>query len=320
MDMKDNCYHDHMAELVAEGKIPVEKVDQSVRRILRLKFELGLFENPYTPIYQDSERVLLPENINIVQKMAEESIVLLKNDNTLPLKASKIAVVGPMVKDKNNIIGSWIGQGRAEDAESIYEGLEREFKGKSELLYAKGCDFDGNDQSGYTEAVAVAQKSDVVVVCLGEKREWSGENASRSTLALRSIQEYLVKELKKTGKPIILILSNGRPLELCRIEPDCNSIVEIWQLGIAGGTPLAGILSGRINSSGKLAVTFPFTTGQIPIYYNHRQSSRPNQGTYQDISTLPLYEFGYGLSYTTFTYGEIKLSKKEIKKGETLTA
>lgn len=320
MDMKDNCYHDHMAELVAEGKIPVEKIDQSVKRVLRLKFELGLFENPYTPVYQDDERILLPKNIQIAQKMTEESIVLLKNDNTLPLKVSKIAVVGPMAKDKDNIIGSWIGQGRAADAESIYEGLEQEFKGKSELLYAKGCDFDGNDQSGYTEAISIAQKSDVVVVCLGEKSGWSGENASRSTLALPAIQENLVKELKKTGKPIVLILSNGRPLELCRIEQDCNAIVEIWQPGIAGGTPLAGILSGRTNPSGKLAVTFPLTTGQIPIYYNHRQSSRPDQGMYQDISNLPLYEFGHGLSYTTFTYGKLKVSKEQINKGEQLTA
>ena len=158
----------------------------------------------------------------------------------------------------------------------------------------------------------------MILLCLGEQAGWSGENASRSTLALPAIQEQLAAELHKTGKPIILILSNGRPLELCRLDPISQAIVEIWQPGICGGTPLAGILSGRINPSGKLCITFPYSTGQIPIYYNARQSSRPDQGRYQDIPSRPLYEFGYGLSYTDYTYGELKLSATQIKKNNKL--
>ena len=159
------------------------------------------------------------------------------------------------------------------------------------------------------------------MVCLGEKKEWSGENASRSTIALPAIQEKLVLELKKTGKPIVLILSNGRPLELVRLEPLADAIIEIWQPGVCGGSALAGILSGRINPSGKLSITFPLTTGQIPTYYNMRQSARPSggQGNYQDIPTDPLYWLGHGLSYTTFNYGEPKPSATKIKKSEKLT-
>ena len=147
------------------------------------------------------------------------------------------------------------------------------------LLYAKGCDFEKEDESGFAEARAVAGKADIVVLCLGEKRSWSGENASRSTIALPNIQERLAEEMQKTGKPIVLLLSNGRPLELCRIEPLCDAILEIWQPGIAGGRPVAGILTGRINPSGKLAMTFPYSTGQIPVYYNRRGSARRHQGS-----------------------------------------
>ncbi len=168
----------------------------------------------------------------------------------------------------------------------------------------------------------VAKSSDIILVCLGEKNEWSGENATRSTISLPAIQEKLVNELAKTGKPIVLILSNGRPLELVRLEPLANAIVEIWQPGIAGGSAVAGILSGSINPSGKLAMTFPLTTGQIPVYYNQRQSARPfkKQGLYQDISSEPLYWFGHGLSYTTYQYGAVKLSATKIKRTDKLTA
>ncbi len=158
--------------------------------------------------------------------------------------------------------------------------------------------------SYFQEAMAAAKQSDIVLVCLGEKKGWSGENASRSTISLPAIQEKLVQELKKTGKPIVLILSNGRPLGLAALEPLADAIVEIWQPGVAGGSAIAGILSGRINPSGKLSITFPLTTGQIPIYYDMRQSARPNSGKYQDIPTEPLYWLGHGLSYTTFDYGQ----------------
>lgn len=316
MDMKDDCFREHLTSLVAEGKIDEKEIDESVARVLRLKFQLGLFENPYTPVYEDSERILRAEDKKVAARMAQESMVLLKNDNSLlPLKKGMtMAVIGPMAKDKENLLGSWKAHGRVEDAESIYEGLEKEFGRHTRLLYAKGCDFDGNDTSLFAEASSVASQADVVILCLGEKSAWSGENASRSTIALPCIQEQLATELYKTGTPVVILLSNGRPLELARLAQQCDAMLEMWQPGIAGGTPLARILSGSVNPSGKLCITFPFASGQIPIYYNERQSSRPDQGKYQDIPTTPMYDFAYGLSYTTFSYGALRASSAAIQK------
>jgi len=320
MDMKDGIYLEHFKTLVAEKKIPMANIDDAVTRILRIKFRLGLFDNPYTTIVDAQQRYLQPDAKALATKLAEESMVLLKNSkNTLPLsnQIKSIALIGPMAKDKDNIIGSWSFNGKAADAESIYEGLQKEFRNTT-INYAKGAAFDGKDETGFEEAIAAANQSDIIVVCLGELKTWSGENASRSTIALPALQEKLVEALKKTGKQIVLVLSNGRPLELVRLEPLSDAIVEIWQPGIAGGTPLGGILSGRINPSAKLAITFPLTTGQIPVYYNMRQSARPfdKQGDYQDISTEPLYWFGHGLNYSTFEYNKATISKTLFKKNE----
>lgn len=316
MDMKDDCYREHLAALVAEGKIDEKNIDESVARILRLKFQLGLFERLYTPVYEDSERILCAEYREAAARMAQESMVLLKNDNSLlPLKKGMtMAVIGPMAKDKENLLGSWKAHGRVDDVESIYEGLEKEFGSNTRLLYAAGCDFDGDDTSLFAEATSVASQADVVILCLGEKSAWSGENASRSNIALPHIQEQLAAELYKAETPVVILLSNGRPLELARLAQQCDAMLEIWQPGVAGGTPLAQILSGGANPSGKLCITFPFDSGQIPIYYNERQSSRPDQGQYQDIPTTPMYDFGYGLSYTTFSYGTMRASSGSIPK------
>lgn len=316
MDMKDDCYREHLAALVAEGKIDEKNIDESVARILRLKFQLGLFEHPYTPAYEDSKRILCAEYREVAARMAQESMVLLKNDNSLlPLKKGMtMAVIGPMAKNKENLLGSWKAHGRVDDVESIYEGLKKEFGSNTRLLYAAGCDFDGDDTSLFAEATSVASQADVVILCLGEKSAWSGENASRSNIALPRIQEQLAAELYKAGTPVVILLSNGRPLELARLAQQCDAMLEIWQPGVAGGTPLAQILSGGANPSGKLCITFPFDSGQIPIYYNERQSSRPDQGQYQDIPTTPMYDFGYGLSYTTFSYGTMRASSGSIQK------
>lgn len=321
MDMMNRCYDAHLADLVREGKVSEQQLDDAVRRVLRVKFRLGLFERPYTPASTEKERFLLPASLRVAEQLAEESMVLLKNrDNALPLKGvSRIAVIGPMAKSRYHLLGAWSAQGNAEDAVSIFAGLENEYRGKAELLYAQGCEFDGDDRSGFAEASAAADGADVVVLCLGEKRDWSGENASRSTLALPAIQEQLAAEMAKRGKPVVLVLSSGRPLELCRLEPIAGAIVQMWQPGIRGGNPIAGILSGRINPSGKLAMTFPYSTGQIPIYYNHRQSARTHQGKYQDIPNTPLYEFGHGLSYTTFEYGDLQPSTTTFRRGEKVT-
>lgn len=325
MDMRDNAYGEFLEELIEENKISEEQIDSAVVRILRLKFHLGLFERPYTTIVNEAERYLQKEDVKLASLLAEESMVLLKNQNKLlPLSPSvqNIAVIGPLAKNKTDLLGSWAFRGNPKDVETIYEGLEKEFGNKIRLNYALGCKKEGNDISGFEEALKVAKASDLIILCLGEDKSWSGENASRSTIALPRIQEELLTHLKKAEKPIVLILSNGRPLELARIEPHVDAIVEIWQPGIAGGSALAGILSGRLSPSGKLSVTFPRTTGQIPIYYNMRQTARPygNMGNYQDIQTTPLYPFGYGLSYTNFTYTNARISSNKVRKDEKLTA
>lgn len=322
MDMMSHAYDRHLKELVEEGKVTMAQVDESVRRVLRVKFRLGLFERPYTPVTNEKDRFFRPQSMAVAAQLAAESMVLLKNDNQiLPLTNKKrIAVVGPMAKNGWDLLGSWCGHGKDTDVEMLYDGLTAEFGGDAELRYAMGCKPQGNDRSGFAGALDVARWSDVVIVCLGEMLTWSGENASRSTIALPQIQEELVKELKEVGKPIILVLSNGRPLELNRMEPLCNAILEIWQPGINGARSMAGILSGRINPSGKLAMTFPYSTGQIPIYYNRRKSGRGHQGFYKDITSDPLYPFGHGLSYTEFKYGTVTPSATKVKRGDKLSA
>ena len=321
MDMMSHAYDRHLKELVEEGKVTMAQVDESVRRVLRVKFRLGLFERPYTPVTNEKDRFFRPQSMAVTAQLAAESMVLLKNDNQiLPLtNKKKIAVVGPMAKNGWDLLGSWCGHGKDTDVEMLYDGLTAEFGGDAELRYAMGCKPQGNDRSGFAGALDVARWSDVVIVCLGEMLTWSGENASRSTIALPQIQEELVKELKEAGKPVILVLSNGRPLELNRMEPLCDAILEIWQPGINGARSMAGILSGRINPSGKLAMTFPYSTGQIPIYYNRRKSGRGHQGFYKDITSDPLYPFGHGLSYTEFKYGTVTPSVTKVKRGDRLS-
>lgn len=322
MDMMSHAYDRHLQELVNEGKVKTADVDEAVRRVLRLKFRLGLFEHPYTPVTSENKRFLLPQSKAIAGRLAEETMVLLKNENRLlPLENRKrIAIIGPMAKNDAELLGSWSAHGHAEDVAQFFDGMQAEFGKTTELRYARGCDFDGNDHSGFTEATEAAQWADAVVLFLGEKAIWSGENASRLSISLPTIQEELAQALNKVGKPIVLVLSNGRPLELKRLEPLASAIVEAWQPGVNGASALAGILSGRINPSGKLAVTFPYEQGQIPIYYDRRKSARRGDlGLYKDGPSEPLYTFGHGLSYTTFAYSEPKASATRVKLGEPLS-
>ncbi len=318
MDMMSHAYDRHLKELVEEGKVSMAQVDEAVRRVLLLKFRLGLFERPYTPVTTEKERFFRPQSMDIAARLAAESMVLLKNENNvLPLTdKKKIAVIGPMAKNGWDLLGSWRGHGKDTDVAMLYDGLAAEFAGKAELRYALGCNTQGDNREGFAEALDAARWSDVVVLCLGEMMTWSGENASRSSIALPQMQEELAKELKKAGKPVVLVLVNGRPLELNRLEP----VADAWQPGVNGALPMAGILSGRINPSGKLAMTFPYSTGQIPIYYNRRKSGRGHQGFYKDITSEPLYPFGHGLSYTEFKYGTVTPSATKVKRGEKLSA
>lgn len=322
MDMMSHAYDRHLQELVEEGKVSMAQVDEAVRRVLLLKFRLGLFERPYTPATTEKERFFRPQSMDIAAQLAAESMVLLKNENNvLPLTdKKKIAVIGPMAKNGWDLLGSWRGHGKDTDVAMLYDGMAAEFAGKAELRYALGCSTQGDNREGFAEALEAARWSDVVVLCLGEMMTWSGENASRSSIALPQIQEELAKELKEAGKPVVLVLVNGRPLELNRLEPVSDAILEIWQPGVNGALPMAGILSGRINPSGKLAMTFPYSTGQIPIYYNRRKSGRGHQGFYKDITSDPLYPFGHGLSYTEFKYGTVTPSATKVKRGEKLSA
>ena len=323
MDMADRMYQKYLAELLEEGKVDMRQVDESVRRILRVKFRLGLFEHPYVEEKPESEMYLLPKSLEIAEKAAAESMVLLKNEGSvLPLeKVGTIAVVGPLASDSTQHLGNWGARARAEDVVGIVQGMCEEYAGKSKILTAKGCDFEGNDKSGFAEAVRVAKASDVVVVCLGHKGSWSGENQSRSTIEIPQIQEELLSAVEATGKPVVVLVTTGRPVELPRIEQKADAILQTWHSGIRAGKAIAGLLSGRYNPSGKLAMTFPYSTGQIPVYYNRRHRARTgDQGLYKDITSEPMYPFAHGLSYSTFEYGKLTVSADKLKEGETISA
>jgi beta-glucosidase len=322
MDMMDNIYVENLPQLIKEGKVPMERIDDAVRRILRIKYRLGLFEQPYVDELTEEERFLLPEYLEVAEQLASESMVLLKNDNqTLPITSNNksIAFIGPLLSDSVNMMGSWEGMGKAKDVYTIIEGVKAEFGDNATLNFAAGCEFDGSDTTSFAEARKAALASDVVVLLMGEKKGWSGENSSRSSISLPAIQEQLIAEMDKLGKPFVLVLSSGRPLELIRINSLPDAILEMWQPGTMAGPALAGILSGKYNPSGKLTITFPQTVGQIPMHYNARPTAVKGLGYFQDVPKEPMYAFGHGLSYSSFKYGEVKLSTEKISKDEKLT-
>ena len=323
MDMADRMYQKYLAALLEEGKVDMKQVDESVRRVLRVKFRLGLFEQPYVEEKPESEMYLLPKSLEIAEKAAAESMVLLKNENSvLPLEdVGTIAVIGPVASDSTQHLGNWGARARAEDVVGIVQGMCEEYAEKSKILTAKGCDFEGEDKSGFAEAVRVAKASDVVVVCLGHKGSWSGENQSCSTIEIPKIQEELLSAVEATGKLVVVLVTTGRPVELPRIEKKADAILQTWHSGVRAGKAIAGLLSGRYNPSGKLAMTFPYSTGQIPVYYNRRHRARTgDQGLYKDITSEPMYPFAHGLSYSTFEYGKLTVSADKLKEGETISA
>lgn len=320
MDMMSHAYDNHLADLVKEGAVTETQLNEAVRRVLRLKMRLGLFENPYTPASTPEERFLTKDGRQTAKKLAAESIVLLKNDNgLLPLKGKKnIAVIGPWAEDCWPMLGSWYGHGEVSDVEHFHDAIVRRFGKDATVTYAHGCNYEGTDTTGFAHAADVAKNADVVLLCLGETIYMTGENTSRSSIALPKIQEDLAHCIHATGTPTVLLLSNGRPLELNRIEPLAQAILETWQLGTDGADVIAATLAGDINPSGKLAMTFPYSTGQIPIYYNRHKPGRLTGGHYHDITSDPLYPFGYGLSYTTFEYSDITASATNVNNGQDL--
>ena len=329
MDMESRSYITYLKELVAEGKVKEAVIDESVRRILRIKFMLGLFDDPFRFCSKEREQknIMTNEIKNASLDVAKRSFVLLKNeDNILPLKKDykKIAVIGPLAKSKLDPLGEWNALGIEEDVTSVFEGLKKYVGDKSEILYAEGCKITDPSKDGFKEAVDQAKDADVIILCVGESRSMSGEAYSRSSLDLPGVQEDLAKELLKTGKPIVAVLMNGRPLSVNWLNDNADAILETWFAGTMTGDAVAQVLFGEYNPSGKLPVTFPRTVGQVPIYYNHKNTGRPGNeknrytSKYLDLPLTPLYPFGYGLSYTTFIYSEVTLSNSKLTNKDSL--
>ncbi len=334
MDMESYLYVEHLADLVKEGKIEERLIEDSARRILRVKYELGLFDDPYKYCDENREKMILgsKENHEAVLDMAKKSIVLLKNDNKLlPLKkeGQKIALIGALASDKNSPLGSWRIAADDNTAVSVLEGM-RQYKGNT-LVYAKGADvsigdtafvtetkINTTDKSEFGKAVKIAKEVDVVVMVLGEVGFQSGEGRSRTTLDLPGVQQDLLEEIYKVNKNIVLVLNNGRPLAIPWAAAHIPAIVEAWQLGSQSGNAIAQVLYGDYNPSGKLPMSFPRNVGQVPIYYNHKSTGRPAEPApdivfwshYSDQKNTPLYAFGHGLSYTNFDYKNLKINAK----------
>lgn len=325
MDMQGAVFQRFLAKSVKEGKVREADIDEAVRRVLRLKFELGLFENPYKFCDENREKTVLlsRENRAAARDVARKSIVLLKNEkNVLPLKKNqKIALIGPLADNKSELIGNWNGAGNANDCASLADGLRN---ANGQFAHVRGCEPEGTDKSGFAEALKAAQNADVVVIAVGEKAMMSGEAAARADLALPGVQEQLVLELVKTGKPVVVVLMNGRPLTIPLVAENATAILETWWLGTEAGNAIADVLFGDYNPSGKLPMTFPRSVGQVPIFYNEKSTGRPFDpnskwtSKYIDSPNSPQWPFGFGLSYTTFSYGEPKAGKAVFKKGENL--
>jgi beta-glucosidase len=347
MDMVGELFINHGVELVKSGRVSQAHVDAACRRILETKYKLGLFDDPYRYVDEagNSTRIMSADKLELSREAAIKSMVLLKNANrVLPLNQGKrIAFIGPLVKNQRDLIGNWSGAGDWKKAVSIWDALEKKF-GAGKFLYAKGCNLV--DDSGLikklnphgamlepdakspadliTEAVQTARQADVVVVAVGEPFGMSGEAASRSDIGLLENQQALLKALKAAGKPIVLVLMNGRPLTLSWEDQHIDGILETWYAGTDAGPAIVDVLFGAANPSGRLTMSFPRSVGQVPIYYNAKNTGRPmdaNQkytSKYLDIPNDPLYPFGYGLSYTDFDYGNVSVSKPSITANESL--
>ena len=312
MDMTDGVYNAYLEQSVKEGIVSEEVIDESVRRILRAKYRLGLFEDPYRFFSNERENreVKSSRLMEFSRDMARKSIVLLKNANrTLPLSREirKIAVIGPLGDNQNELQGSWKARADAEDVVTVLQGIKNKLP-EAEVTYAKGCDFAGEDRSGFAKAMKVARGSDVIIMAVGEKALFSGESRSRAYLTLPGVQEELIDSLKTLGKPLVICLVNGRPLVLKKPNEAADALVEAWFPGTQAGNALADVLFGDYNPSGKLTTSFPVFEGQIPNYYNYKRSGRPGDMEQSstvrhiDLKNANLFPFGYGLSYTEFKY------------------
>lgn len=337
MDMESNAYRGNLAQLVADNKVPQALLDDAVRRVLRKKFELGLFDDPYRFSDPGREQTALnnPLHRQAAREMAAKSIVLLKNSaKLLPLSKDlkTIAFIGPLVQAHKDNLGGWAvtlpGVDYSTFVVSQWDGLKNRLGSGTRLLYAKGSEIEGDDRSGFAQALEVARQADLVIVSVGEGWNMSGEARSRASLRLPGVQEDLVKALHASGKPLVVLLNAGRPLVFDWIAENVTTILYTWWLGSEAGNAIADVLFGDTNPSAKLPISFPRNEGQIPIYYNHFNTGRPGGNDkvggyvsgYLDLQGSPRYPFGFGLSYTDFAYSDLKLDKTTMRKDEKLTA
>ncbi len=328
IEMTSATYFNHMEELIEEGTVSMERLDSAVLRILELKDKLGLFEDPYRGASEtdESDVFLTEENRDIVRRSAEECAVLLKNDNILPFlkDVKKVALIGPFA-DNHNIIGFWSCNGRNEESVTVYEGVKNLLP-NTEITVVKGCSDEWNDYdtNEFDKAVSAAKDADVIILCLGEPQDYSGEGNSRVDISLHKIQLELAKAVANVNKNTVAVTFSGRPIVLTELEKVVPSILHMWFPGTEGGSAVANLLFGDANPSGKLSMSFPEHTGQCPIYYNHTNiikcgeqgAHKPYCASYIECSNLPLYSFGHGLSYSNFVYEDLTLSKTEMTKDE----
>jgi beta-glucosidase len=327
MDMQGQVYFKYLKKQVNDGLVPEKTINDAVKRILRVKFMLGLFKNPYLYCNEAREKreIYAPAHLDAELDVAKKSMVLLKNDNnTLPLKkGEKIVVIGELANSTRDLLGSWKAAGDWNFMKSILDELKA-CNGESNVTYSQGCKVMGDDRSGFTTALAAARKGDKIVLVIGESCEWSGEATSRTSISVPGVQTELLEKLKALNKPVVVVLMNGRPLDLSKESTLASSILEVWFPGTMGGKAITQVLYGEYNPSGKLTMTFPRNVGQVPIFYYEKNTGRPNSlpnpkynSRYIDCPNDPLYPFGFGLSYTTFAYSDIKLSTTELTgKGE----
>jgi beta-glucosidase len=334
VDMVSTFYIMKLPAEVRAGRVPVAAIDNAVRRVLRAKYERGLFEDPYrySSVAREKALTLAPAFVAEAREMARRSIVLLKNDGgVLPLRKDlgSVAVIGPLADDATSALGAWAGAGRPEDAVTPLAGIRQALGNRGRVVYARGASADTADTSGFAEAVRAAREADATVLVIGEREDMTGEAHSRASLDLPGVQDALSRTVyaaaRAAGKPVVVVLMAGRPLSVPWLAENVPAIVEAWHLGVQTGPALADVLFGDFNPGGKLPVSFPRTVGQVPTYYNHRNTGRPPvegirwNSKYIDVPWTPQWPFGHGLSYTTFAYDTPRVSKSEIGPTDSLT-
>jgi beta-glucosidase len=328
MEMVSRSFNQFGPQLLEQRKLSPATIDEAVRRILRIKFRLGLFDHPYTDEAREPQSLLRAASLSLARQIAARSMVLLKNDRgLLPLDKSvkSIAVIGPLADDRRAPLGWWAGDGREENTITPLAGIRAKVGAETKVGYAKGCEIKDASTAGFAEALTLAKESDVAVVFVGESADMVGEAASRSSLDLPGRQMDLVKAIQTTGKPVVVVLVNGRPMTIGWAVENVPSILEAWMGGTQSGNAIADVLFGDVNPGGKLPVTFPRSVGQVPIYYNHMNTGRPPEAEnrytskYFDAPWTPLFPFGYGLSYTTFKLSNLQLSAPRMRVSDKLT-